>query len=63
MVWSDFVLAGGRTESKTVSLTLPLDATPNTCISSFKARWCLDLEVMLRGTKQPVQHEVKVRVA
>lgn len=63
MVWSDLVLAGGRTESKTVPLTLPLDATPNTCFAGVGARWCLDLEVTLRGVKQPIRHEVNVLVA
>lgn len=62
MVWSDLVLANGRTESKTVPLILPTDASPNTCFSSFGVRWCLDLEVMLRGVKQPICQEVNVLV-
>ena len=63
IVWSDLVLANGRIESKTLALTLPLDATPSTCFPSFGVRWCMELEVSLSGAKQPVRQEVNVRVA
>jgi len=61
-IWHEVLLTPAAPKSKTVTLTVPADASPTTWWPSVGARWCVVMEASLRGSTEPIQHEVGLQV-